>query len=176
MYLLFNRPLSFCPPWHWAPLPNQRSHIRHRSRTALLLSIKWNELRFSLLNWTITFLIETPRSPNEDGSSSARSETGDANGRITGFYIIKGADETGFQWVQLTFLDSLNVFLSCAHFLTNQRWNFNKRNWDYQPRGFRRYLQIQFSIDRRTSSQLGVFWIGSICGLSSRAGVVFRSN
>ncbi|KAH9388024.1 hypothetical protein TYRP_009228 [Tyrophagus putrescentiae] len=34
----------------------------------------------------------TYESPNEDGSSSARQETGDANGRITGFYIIKGAD------------------------------------------------------------------------------------
>ncbi len=56
----------------------------------------------------IASLLNYNRSPNEDGSSSARQETGDANGRITGFYIIKGADgqdrrvdyyadETGFQ-------------------------------------------------------------------------------
>lgn len=47
-------------------------------------------------------------SANDDGSGTTRSETGDANGQITGFYIIKGldgqdrrvdyvADENGFR-------------------------------------------------------------------------------
>ena len=47
-------------------------------------------------------------SANDDGSGTTRSEIGDANGQITGFYIIKGldgqdrrvdyvADENGFR-------------------------------------------------------------------------------
>lgn len=47
-------------------------------------------------------------SPNEDGTSSSREESGDANGRITGFYVLLGldgqqrrvdyvADENGFR-------------------------------------------------------------------------------
>ena len=62
----------------------------------------------SLLTWF--FLWSRCRATNEDGSSTAREETGDAEGRITGWYIIKGldgqdrrvdyvADENGFRLV-----------------------------------------------------------------------------
>lgn len=93
-------------------------------------------------------------SPNDDGTSSSREETGDANGRVTGSYTILGADG---QQRRVEYVADENGFR--ANVITNEIGTESQSPAD-----------TQFQSSAPTAAQLTAQWEASGAGRARLAG------
>jgi hypothetical protein len=93
-------------------------------------------------------------SPNDDGTSSSREETGDANGRVTGSYTILGADG---QQRRVEYVADENGFR--ANVITNEIGTESQNAAD-----------TQFQSSAPTAAQLTAQWEASGAGKARLAG------